>query len=228
MAKMEVTGVSGLDYARDRDTKRSHRYRLWRRTIEVEKAIDQFSVTPVTSILDLGTADGRMLVALKKKYSGVLAVGVEYSRGLVELAKKIKPDLDLIRGDVQTLGIRDSSFDVVVATAVIEHTVNPRSVFQEMFRVLHGKGIFILTAPDPFWEFIASAVGHLKEEGHHNVLSLDQLSALAEETGFKILKKEKFMLSPVGMPFEFAVEKLIRSLGIQFLLANQLMVGTKL
>jgi SAM-dependent methyltransferase len=227
MEPQSETGASNLDYARRRQTDRAHIYRLWRRTEEVFRAIDRFAGSSVRAVLDMGTADGQMLASLRRKFPEATMAGVEYGRDLAVFAKKNQPTLGIVRGDIRTLSFAGSRFDVAVATAVIEHIPEPRAVFQEAHRVLREGGIFILTAPDPFWEHVASLVGHLQEDGHHRVLSLEELAALGEGAGFQVLKKEKFMLSPVGMPFEFLVEKLVRAVRLNFLFANQLLVLRK-
>ncbi len=55
-------------------------------------------------------------------------------------------------------------------------------------------------------------------------MNLKQLRDLAQMCGFTVVKTQKFMLSPVGMPFEFTLEKKIRSLHMDFLMASQLLV----
>ena len=96
---------------------------------------------------------------------------------------------------------------------------------REAKRVLRSGGLLVLTAPDPFWERIATMVGHLKDDQHNEVMNLAKLSNLARKSGFVVLKTQKFMLSPVGMPFEIAIENIVRNIGLNCLFANQLIVG---
>jgi SAM-dependent methyltransferase len=220
-----MTGRLGdLEYARGRERKRSLRYRLLRRAHEVDKAIEEFSELPVRDIIDLGTADARMLEIINRKYPGARCVGVELSGDLVEFGKAMFPHLRIIEGDVQSLDFPDGSFDVAVATALIEHLPDPGLFMREVKRVLRRGGIFVPTSPDPFWESIATRVGHLSKGQHHKVMDLPQLGRLAEGAGFAVVKAQKFMLSPVGMPFESAVERVLRRLRLDFMLANQLLV----
>ena len=46
--------------------------------------------------------------------------------------------------------------------------------------------------------------------------------------GFKILKAEKFMMSPFGFPCEIRIEKIMKSVGFGFLLLNELVVAQKI
>ncbi|MCK5243608.1 class I SAM-dependent methyltransferase [bacterium] len=225
MSKLVHTGSLDMGYARERTTKKSLRYRLWRRTHEVLEAIDEFCSNPPRDIIDLGTADGRMLDMVHQKYPDTRCAGVEYNQELVDFGKTNFPGLDISQGDIQSLDYPDNSFDVVIATAVIEHLPNPGKAMREVKRVLRAGGLLVLTAPDPFWEHIATMVGHLKDDQHNEVMNLVQLRDLAKTNGFVVLKSQKFMLSPVGMPFEFGFEKIIRSLRLNFLMANQLLVA---
>lgn len=219
--------ASGLDYARQRETKVALRYRLWRRTLEMRKAVETYCAPPVNRLLDLGCADGRMLCSLGERLGVRFLAGVEYGGELAIVAKSSYPGLNIVRGDIQSISFLAGSFDAVTAAAVIEHAPRPQDVFHEAFRVLRGGGILAMTAPDPFWERVASIVGHLKEEGHHHVMRLDELARLARQAGFDVAVAEKFMLSPIGMPFEFRAEKIARALRLDFLMANQLLVARK-
>lgn len=225
MRKFTNTGSKDINYARERSSRRSTKYRLWRRTIEVISALEEFAPKPVKSIIDLGTADGRMLHTIKEKFPESRCTGVEFNQELVDFGKLHFPEIEIVQGDVQALDFPDKSFDAALLTAVIEHVPAPEKAVSEANRILRQGGILILTSPDPFWECLATKVGHLKDGQHNKVLKISQLSNLLEQNGFMVLKTKKFMLSPVGMPFEFFVEKWIRKLKLNFVFANQLVIG---
>jgi len=52
----------------------------------VEKMLDMAAVTPQDFVMDLGSGDGRMVIAAAKR--GVRALGVEYEEKMVELARR--------------------------------------------------------------------------------------------------------------------------------------------
>ena len=229
MSKNIETGSLDVDYAEGREKNKALSYRLRRRTKEAIKCIDAFNDKKDFSLLDLGTADGRMMKAIKDNYSLSNAKGVEYSFDLVQYALQKYTDLDIIQGDMQDLSFidEDKVYDIVLATAVIEHVPHPSKVFEQVYSRLTAGGLFILTSPDPFWEEVASFVGHLKEDQHFDVMSLKKLNNIAVENNFEVLKSEKFMFSPVGFPFEEKIEKLLRFLKLNFLMANQVICCKK-
>ncbi len=220
-------GTLDLEYARGRQRRRSLRYRLRRRTEEVTRAAAAFMEPPVRRILDLGTADGRMLASLGRRLEGELCLGVEYDRDLAALAAGSQPRLEIVNGDVEMLPLLDGSFDLAVAAAVIEHLPGPGRFLAEVRRVLRPGGILVLTAPDPFWEGVAHRLGHLQEEVHHQVMNLRQLSRLARGAGLEVVESRKFMISPIGCPGELALERVVRALGLDILLMNQLLVARR-
>ena len=221
-------GVLDVNYAEGRKVNKALKYRLWRRTYEVKNAINKYLPVAPNSLIDLGTADGLMLQDLKSTYKTCNTVGIEFNHKLVEIAQGYYPDLDIRQGDVEDLSsFEDNSFDVAVATAIIEHVARPQSFISEVQRVLKPNGILILTAPDPFWERIATAVGHLADEQHNEVPNIKKMTKLCTDAGLMVTHSKKFMLSPIGMPAEFAVENIIRFLSLNFLMANQLVVARK-
>jgi len=224
----EKYGVLGVDYAEGRTSNKALKYRLWRRTHEVREAIKAYLEREPSSIVDLGTAEGRMLNELKISFPASRCVGVEYNQDLVDMATQLYPSLEIYQGDVQNLTqFGAGEFDVAVATAVIEHVERPEKFIEQVVRILKPGGLLVMTAPDPFWEHIATMVGHLADEQHHEVPNLKQLRSLAEGGGMKVVQAHKFMLSPVGMPSEFAVERIVRAVGLSFMMANQLVVSRK-
>ena len=221
------TGSLGIDYAEERIVKRASRYRLERRSYEVITALCTYFADPPGKILDLGTADGQMLNRVKKRYPEAHCVGIEYSRELVRYGQSKYPEIGFLRADVQELPFSAISFDAALITAVIEHVPDPKRVIGEVFRVLKPGGLLIMTSPDPFWEYVATKVGHLNGDQHHQVLNITELGRLLDQNGFEVLISQKFMLSPVGLPCELFVEAWIRRLRLDFMMANQLIVANR-
>lgn len=186
-------------------------------------AMKKYMSDPSSTLVDLGTADALMLSAVKQAFPSLRCIGIEVSRDL--LMTSSDRELFLLQGDAARLPLPDRSADIVTAAAVIEHMADPAVVLQEVKRVIREKGILIVTSPDPFWEKAATLIGHLPQEQHTAVPDMLELTRLFSSAGFQVVERKKFMLSPVGTPLELQLESLVRRLGMNFLFANQLIVG---
>jgi len=217
-------GVLSVEYHEGRERKRALKYRLARRTEEVLEAIKAYK-TAVDSLLDIGTADGLMLNKLCQELNIQMPVGLDFSAEL--LKTNPRHTSHFIQADACELPFDDGVFDVVVATAVIEHVPDAGKMLKECHRVLMKNGLCILTTPDPFFDWIGTKIGHLEEEQHNETFRLSELGSLFELQGFKIIKAEKFMMSPIGFPYEIKIEKIMKIAKLDFLLLNQLVVGQK-
>jgi ubiquinone/menaquinone biosynthesis C-methylase UbiE len=217
-------GVLGLDYHTKRKTRQAHKYRLKRRTLEVIRATRKYWRKATCSVLDVGTADGLMLEAVVDELDISLAVGIDYS---FELLAAGGTHLRLAQADTHHLPFAAQAFDIVVATAVIEHVLDPSRAIDEIRRVLRDDGICILTTPDPLFERLATAIGHLSDESHNQTFNLRQLRRLFLDRGLQVLEAEKFMVSPVGFPLGMAFEKAMKAIGLSALLLNQLVVARR-
>ena len=218
-------GTYGLDYHQGRRTKRALIYRLARRTAEVKRAVEQYARRPIHTVLDVGTADGLMLQKLQTIWPQARYVGLDLSREL--LLAVPEPGVLFAEADALYLPFQSDSFDLLIATAIIEHVSNPQQMVAECHRVLAQDGLCVISTPDPFFEHIATAIGHLPDEGHNETFNLGQLHQLFLDGGFDILEAEKFMMSPWGFPAELTIERMMRSVGLRFMLLNQLVVSRK-
>jgi len=220
-----MKGLMTKKYHQERKEKLAPKYRLKRRGFEVTEAIKKYHPTNIKAILDIGTADGLMLSRIKKEFPDAECVGLEYSEELIKTCddKNIK----IIQGDAQNIPLENNSFDIAIATAIIEHLDHPVKLLEEARRILKLDGILILTTPNPFFEKIADFIGHTEKEIHQTSFGLKSLKIYFKKTNFQVLKTKRFMISPVGFPCELIIEKIIRFLKLDFILLNQLIVGKK-
>ncbi|PWT88793.1 MAG: hypothetical protein C5B54_10035 [Acidobacteria bacterium] len=218
-------GVYGIDYYEGRHNKLQLIYRLRRRTDEVERALRSYTNGPLKTIVDLGTADGLMLRNLKERMGALHFLGIDYS---IDLLKAQRLDgIFKTRADVQKVPVRSGVADAVIATAVIEHVPDPDGMMRECARILRTGGLVIITTPAPLMEKVSSALGILKEAGHHMTLNLKQLRKMAEKAGLTVVEASKFMFSPIGFPAEKTIEKVFGPLGLRLVMANQLLVARR-
>ena len=218
-----MKGVLDQEYARQRERRGALKYRLRRRADEAVQAIRTFYPDP-ERILDLGTAEGRMLSRIKCTYPSTLCVGLEYSPELLDLGAALFPDISFIRADAQKMSyFKDASFDVIVAAAIIEHLKNPGEMLGECSRILKSGGILIITTPHPLWDKIAGALGMIRG-AHQSTMSLRTLTDLCKKGDLRLLINKGFMISPVGFPGERVIEKMLAIINVDTFLPNQLLV----
>lgn len=218
-----MKGLLDKEYALQREKTLALKYRLKRRGDEAVQAISAYYPDP-KRILDLGTAEGRMLSRIKDKYPPTLCVGLEYSPDLLKLGAVLFKEISFIRADAQNMSFfKDASFDVIIAAAIIEHLSSPGELLRESSRVLKPGGLLIITTPHPLWDKIAGTLGMIRGD-HQSTMSLGALIGLCRKTNFKIVKKKGFMISPIGFPGELLIERLLSILRLDRLLPNQLIV----
>jgi ubiquinone/menaquinone biosynthesis C-methylase UbiE len=217
-----------IQYAQLREKKGQFKYRLWRRSKEVVQAIQTYFASP-QSVLDLGTAEGRMMEVVKGRFPGALCIGVDLSWPLLSYGKQVaySSDVRFIQADIQDLTfLRSNTFNVIIAAAVIEHLEFPRRLLLDSLRILRKEGLMIITTPHPIWEKIAGRLQLIKGE-HKSVMSLKKLKSLAVSTGFRIIKEKGFMISPSGFPGEAFIEGIVRKIGAGRYMPNQLLILKK-
>ena len=97
-------------------------------------------VGAATAVLDIGCGSSRIILDLKN------AVGMDI---LQRKLRWLKPNHErVVRGSTFALPFKNSSFDVVINSEVIEHVPEDPVILEEMWRVLRPGGTLILGTPD--------------------------------------------------------------------------------
>jgi len=111
---------------------------------EIERELMGRKGGPRPRVLDVGCATGALLAFLEGRNWQV--TGVEISPS-AEYARD-KRGLDVRSATVEDCRFPDASFDVVLASHLIEHLNRPREFIREIGRVLSPGGYFLLTTPN--------------------------------------------------------------------------------
>ena len=129
-------------------------------------------------VLEIGPGTGILLLELKKK--GFSVVGIDINPALGR-----KAGLKIKKGDINKgLPFKNSSFDIVIALEVLEHTFDPFFVIKEIKRVLKPNGYAIISMPNEYCLFNKIAILFSRPSkdfdiyGHHYFLGLDQIRFL--------------------------------------------------
>jgi ubiquinone/menaquinone biosynthesis C-methylase UbiE len=99
------------------------------------------------SILDVGC--GSAWVAKTFQKSGKFICSLDVSTENPRKAMECYPSLDHVgvAADAYHLPFNDDSFDVILATEIIEHVHNPKSFVSELMRVVKTSGVVIISTP---------------------------------------------------------------------------------
>lgn len=99
-----------------------------------------------TKVLESGCGDGRWVKFLSDK--GWDSIGLEISPATIQMVREVWPTLQIVEGDAAFSPFEDNYFDGVISLGVVEHWVEgPVSPLKDIFRVLKGGGIGIITVP---------------------------------------------------------------------------------
>jgi SAM-dependent methyltransferase len=123
--------------------------------------LDAADVSEKMSILDVGCGPGYVSAASAER--GAFPTGLDFSKEMVAIAKKMFPQIEFREGDAQNLPFADASFARVLANFALLHLADPERACAEAFRVLKpgGKFGFTIWAPpsqSPYAKIIDDAI----------------------------------------------------------------------
>jgi len=136
-------------------------------------------------ILDVGCATGRLLEQLRK--SGWQTTGVEICRPQADYCRR-KRGLDVKDLPLAENGFNAGTFDVVLASHLIEHLNDPLNFVREVSRILSSDGRFFVTTPN-IAGFQARLFGKNWRSAipdHLYLFSIKTLTRILSENGFAI------------------------------------------
>ena len=171
--------------------------RRWR------KATIQATVRPGDRVLDACCGTGDLALAGRKAGAGSV-VGVDFSQGMLERARRKAPELEWVRADVLALPFENASFDVAVIGFGVRNVEDLEAGLRELRRVLRpgGRlGILEITTPRGFlapfyrvwFDRIVPLLGRLLPGGDaytylpasvRRFPGAEELAALLESCGF--------------------------------------------
>jgi 2-polyprenyl-3-methyl-5-hydroxy-6-metoxy-1,4-benzoquinol methylase len=112
-------------------------------------------------VLDVGCGEGAIGKPLRKM--GNYVVSVELPTIAIIARKCGVPSV--VAGDAEHLTFTSDSFDVVIASEVLEHLWNPHNFFDEADRVLKADGYLLIETPE--------GKGSLLYDDHKNYFTVD-------------------------------------------------------
>lgn len=92
----------------------------------------------INNIIDIGCGEGFIVNFLNRAD----ITGVDISKNALNIAKLKNPGCNFCTGSVYDLSFKRNSFDLVIATEVLEHLENPERALQEIKRISKKYCIF--------------------------------------------------------------------------------------
>lgn len=118
----------------------------WIERRRAKALIQELRIEPESDVLDVGCGAGNMLQILppcRRK------IGVDLSPTMIERAtRKLGEGAELRLMPAEALDFPDASFDRILCSEVLEHTLEPRRVLREMWRVLKPVGFAAASIPN--------------------------------------------------------------------------------
>ncbi|MBI4702655.1 MAG: class I SAM-dependent methyltransferase [Deltaproteobacteria bacterium] len=119
---------------------------------------------PGERILEIGCGGGHVL----RLFPQAELVGVDVSGVVLDKARRNLAGyrVELLKGELDALGLPEASFDKVVCTEVLEHTACPERILEHARRLLRPSGRAVVTFPND------RLIGRLKGAIRHSPLRL--------------------------------------------------------
>jgi SAM-dependent methyltransferase len=131
-------------YAAEAETEETHWWFIGRRQL-FAREISRLKMTRSAAVLDIGTSTGSNL-RLLAELGFSRANGLEVSEEAIRYCRRKGFDR-LCCGDICDLPFAGASFDLVLATDILEHVENDQRAIGEIVRVLRPGGRALITVP---------------------------------------------------------------------------------
>jgi len=136
--------------------------------------------------LDIGCQSAYMFTKFHSPRESLY--GIDVTPGPLKLAAQNLKGANFCRADATKIPYRDSSFDYLFCTEVLEHIPNSEAVLQDCFRVLKPGGSAFFTCPN------GKGVAGKYMCAHIRFFSYKEFINVIEEAGFEIVTGNKYGL----------------------------------
>jgi SAM-dependent methyltransferase len=133
---------------------------------------------PPARVLDVGCSTGHLLASLPSEYE---RTGVDVDPAAVELARRLRPGIRFLEGEIERLPFEDASYEVVLATDVVSAVgvEDDLQALRELRRVLVPGGTLLVQVAA--YEWLRS--GHDRVAGTARRYTAGSLERLLREAG---------------------------------------------
>lgn len=176
-------------------------------------------------ILELGCGNGDLLSSLNPS----TGVGVDFSGGMIELARTRHPELVLYQQDAQQLDL-DETFEYIILSDLVNDVEDVQTVFGVVRKHADSNTRIILNYYNHLWSFplsIAQRLGWATPTLPQNWLSVSDVEGLMDLAGLEKIRASKEVLWPIRTPVidSFFNRYIVRLWPFKYLSLSNLMIA---
>lgn len=105
------------------------------------------------TVLEAGCGEGHISEFLYRAKAGVRVDAFDISERVIAQARRDYPDIHFETGSVYDIRRADNTYDLVVASEVLEHLERPEAALRELLRVSR-KYVFLSVPHEPVWRVL--------------------------------------------------------------------------
>jgi len=130
----------------------------WRR-----RAAAATRLLPGQSALDVACGSGKLTAELARLSAGGRVVGLDFSDGMLQKARREQPELDFVEGDALALPFADGEFDAATVAFGLRNLADPGAGLAELARVARRMVVleFVRPPSSPFGALYRLHLRHL-------------------------------------------------------------------
>ncbi|WP_245259216.1 glycosyltransferase [Afipia clevelandensis] len=168
----------------------------------------RFLIPEGVRVLEIGCGTGDTLAALSPSHG----VGVDFSPGMIEQARRLHPDFTFHVGDAEdpaTIAALGGPFDVILVQDTIGSLDDCQKFLERLHPLCTRETRVVIGHFSHLWHPIlrfAEIIGQRMPYPWQNVLAPDDVAALADLADFDPVKAERRMLMPVSL---FGIGRLV-------------------
>jgi len=157
------------------------------------------------SSLEVGCGRGSISEQIVPKVAHLMVVDIS---GRLARDVGTRLNVEWRKEDACQLTFQDESFDLVISSECIEHTIDPQQALAEMARVVKKNGSLILTSPNKIWYpvlWVSTKIRLRRFSGNEIWLFPFEAVRLLKKQGFRNIIVSGCHLFPWQLPFAKSV-----------------------
>lgn len=145
------------------------------------------------NVLDFGCGLGQFLTFLPNAFE---KYGIEINTRAVRFIEKNIPQIKIFN-DLSSLKPKSLKFNLITLWHVLEHLENPKKTLRQLISLMEKDAVLFISTPNS--QSLGFMIGqanwfHLDAPRHLAIFNLNNLSALCDEAGLKIISTQSSLL----------------------------------